>query len=61
MCRLVYAGSISDKDPQVIADLLRIVGEPANSTWRPSSPQEIASRLFHTAYMGMAEVRRKLT
>ncbi len=32
-----------------------IVGEPSTSSWVPESPQEIASRLFHTAYLGMAE------
>ncbi|KAI9768006.1 MAG: glutamine-dependent NAD(+) synthetase [Geoglossum simile] len=55
MTRLVYKDIIEDKNPQVLKDLLRIVGEPSNSTWRPGSPADIASRLFHTAYFGMAE------
>jgi NAD+ synthase (glutamine-hydrolysing) len=32
-----------------------IAGEPSSSSWLPKSPQEIASRLMHTAYLGMAE------
>jgi NAD+ synthase (glutamine-hydrolysing) len=56
MCRLVYAEVTSKNgEPQVLKDLLRICGEPSNSDWRPESPQAIASRLFHTAFMGMAE------
>jgi NAD+ synthase (glutamine-hydrolysing) len=55
MTRLVYNDVIEGKNSQVLKDLLRIVGEPSNSTWRPSSPADIASRLFHTAYLGMAE------
>ncbi|KAL2076248.1 hypothetical protein VTL71DRAFT_1191 [Oculimacula yallundae] len=53
MCRLVYADIIAKKDPQVLKDLLRIVGEPSTSSWRPKSPQDIAGRLFHSAFMGM--------
>jgi hypothetical protein len=37
--------------PQVLKDLLNIVGEPSTSSWEPNSSQEIAFRLFHTAYM----------
>ncbi len=55
MCRLVYKDVREGKNPQVIKDLLMIVGEPSNSKWLPSSPQDIASRLFHTAYLGMEE------
>ncbi|RAL60260.1 hypothetical protein DID88_000040 [Monilinia fructigena] len=39
-------------NPQVVEDLLRIVGEEEDSTWRPSNSQDIANRIFHTAYMG---------
>lgn len=55
MCRLVYADTIEKKNPQVLKDLLQIVGEPSTSKWLPSSPQDISSRLFHSAYMGMAK------
>jgi len=55
MCRLVYKDICEEKNPQVLKDLLTIVGEPSSSTWLPSSPQDVASRLFHTAYLGMAE------
>ena len=55
MTRLVYEDVIKGKTPRVLEDLLRIVGEPSTSTWRPSSPADISSRLFHTAYLGMAE------
>ncbi|KAH8685499.1 glutamine-dependent NAD(+) synthetase-like protein [Tricladium varicosporioides] len=55
MCRLVYHDVTVKQDPQVLKDLLQIAGEPANSDWRPSSPQDITSRMFHSAYMGMAK------
>ena len=54
MCRLVYHDVALKQDPQVLKDLLWIVGEPSTSEWRPASPQDIAGRLFHSAYMGMA-------
>ncbi|QSZ36450.1 hypothetical protein DSL72_006329 [Monilinia vaccinii-corymbosi] len=52
MCRIVYAAVEKGDNPQVVEDLLRIVGEEEDSTWRPSSSQDIANRIFHTAYMG---------
>ena len=55
MCRLVYKDICEGKNPQVLKDLLAIVGEPSDSTWSPSSPEDVASRLFHTAYLGMEE------
>jgi len=39
-------------DKQVIADAIRIVGEPEDSTYIPSDPQEFCNRIFHTCYMG---------
>ncbi|MCJ1402314.1 glutamine-dependent NAD(+) synthetase [Xylographa trunciseda] len=53
MCRLVDQAIKKGDNPQVLADLLRIVGEEEDSKWRPQDPQEIAKRIFHTAYMGM--------
>ncbi|TVY88413.1 putative glutamine-dependent NAD(+) synthetase [Lachnellula willkommii] len=55
MTRLVFKAVTEDKDPQAISDMLRIVGEPSTSTWRPTCPQDIATRMFHTTYMGMKE------
>jgi NAD+ synthase (glutamine-hydrolysing) len=55
MCRLVYKDICEGKNPQVLKDLLAIVGEPSNSTWMPSSPKDISSRMFHSAYLGMAQ------
>ena len=49
-CRMVYNDISEGQNPQVLEDLLRIVGEPSNSDWIPASPQDIASRLFHTVY-----------
>ena len=46
--RLVYTG-VTENNSQVLKDLLAIVGEPSTSSWLPESPQEIASRLMHTA------------
>ncbi|OBT51870.1 hypothetical protein VE04_06820 [Pseudogymnoascus sp. 24MN13] len=57
----IYQAVLERKNPQVIKDLLRIVGEPSDSKWLPSSPQDIASRLFHTAYLGMSENSSKDT
>lgn len=53
MCRLVYKDIIEGDNPQVLKDLLAIAGEPSTSKWRPKSPQDVASRIFHTAYLGM--------
>ena len=53
MCRLVDQAIKKGDNPQVLADLLRIAGEEEDSQWRPKDPQEIAGRIFHTAYMGM--------
>jgi hypothetical protein len=53
MCRLVYKDISEGHTPQVLKDLLFIAGEPSTSTWRPKSPQDIAEKLFHTAYLGM--------
>ena len=53
MCRLVDRAIKEGDNPQVLADLLRIAGEDEDSDWRPKDPQDIASRIFHTAYMGM--------
>jgi NAD+ synthase (glutamine-hydrolysing) len=57
MCRMVHlAIHNDDTDPstraQVIADCRRICDQPADSSWLPSSPQDICSRIFHTSFMG---------
>jgi len=44
--------AIEEGNTQVIADLRRISGEPAESTWLPKTPQEVCGRLFHTCFMG---------
>ena len=61
MCRLVHQEVLKNEDPQILEDLLRITGEEETSSWRPSSPQEIATRIFCTAYMGMAKNSSKDT
>ncbi|CAL3964520.1 unnamed protein product [Diplocarpon coronariae] len=45
--------SIEKGNHQVLADLHRIAGEELGSSWIPKTPQEIANRIFCTAYMGM--------
>ncbi|TVY45006.1 putative glutamine-dependent NAD(+) synthetase [Lachnellula occidentalis] len=58
MTRLVFKAVTQDKDPQAISDMLRIVGEPSTSTWRPTCPQDIATPLImltNIRYMGMKE------
>jgi NAD+ synthase (glutamine-hydrolysing) len=57
VCRLVYDSiHAPDINPatkdQVLKDCRRIVGEPSESSWIPSSPQEICNRIFHTCFMG---------
>jgi NAD+ synthase (glutamine-hydrolysing) len=54
MTRLVFV-EMQKGNAQVISDMLRIVGEPSTSEWRPICPQDIAARMFHTTYMGMKE------
>ncbi|KAH8832775.1 hypothetical protein DL96DRAFT_1458937 [Flagelloscypha sp. PMI_526] len=51
MCRLVAAAA-SRGSGQVIADARRIAGEPEDSMYLPTDPQEFCSRIFHTCYMG---------
>lgn len=52
MCRLVFS-DIEKGDAQVLEDLLRIIGEEPDSKWRPKCSQDVAGRIFHSAYMGM--------
>ncbi|KAI6149345.1 hypothetical protein BKA82DRAFT_995389 [Pisolithus tinctorius] len=62
MCRLV-ADAARRAEKQVIADARRIVGEPEDSGYIPSDPQEFCGRIFHTCYMGTenssAETRKR--
>lgn len=51
MCREVIK-AISEGNEEVIRDARRISGESEDSTWVPSSPQELCNRIFHTSYMG---------
>ncbi|OBT94324.2 glutamine-dependent NAD(+) synthetase [Pseudogymnoascus verrucosus] len=53
MTRLILRAIQLQENPQVLIDLHRICGESEGSTWEPKSPQEIANRIFCTAYMGM--------
>lgn len=52
MCREVIKAIQNDGNTQVIADVRRICGEPDDSTWLPTTPQEVCNRLFHTCFMG---------
>ncbi|RMJ24832.1 hypothetical protein PHISP_04308 [Aspergillus sp. HF37] len=51
MCREVMKG-ISQGNQQVIKDVRKLCAEPADSSWLPSTSQEICNRLFHTSFMG---------
>ena len=55
MCHMVFEAVSENEngmgDATVLADLRRIVGD-LTCTWMPASPSDIASRIFHTAYMG---------
>lgn len=50
-------------DKQVITDARRIVGEPEDSVYIPSGPNEFCNKIFHTCYMGTenssAETRKR--
>ncbi|KAL9084001.1 MAG: hypothetical protein Q9165_008277 [Trypethelium subeluteriae] len=52
MARLVV-DAIKRGNQRVISDLRGICGEPEGSKWVPTTPQEVCSRIFVTAYMGM--------
>lgn len=67
MCHLVYDEAVggeanSESNEQVLKDLRRICGREGGSSedktdkeqepWLPSSPQEIASHVLHTIFMG---------
>ncbi|KAF8460628.1 hypothetical protein BDZ91DRAFT_738833 [Kalaharituber pfeilii] len=51
MCRLVV-DDIHKGDEQVLKDARNVCREPPESGWKPSSPQELAGRIFHTCFMG---------
>lgn len=42
----------TDTCAQVLSDVRRICNEKENSTWIPSTPQELCNRIFVTCYMG---------
>ena len=50
MCRLVFSACQSGND-QVLKDCRRICAR-SDSSWIPTSPQEICNAIFHTCYMG---------
>lgn len=54
MTRLVYAAMVDD-NKQVIEDARRICGEPRDSKWMPSKPEELCNKVFHT-WCAMATV-----
>ncbi|EME30431.1 NAD+ synthase (glutamine-hydrolyzing) isoform 1 [Galdieria sulphuraria] len=47
LCRAVQKGSIS-----VLEDIRRVCGEPHDSKYVPTDARELASRIFHTCFMG---------
>jgi NAD+ synthase (glutamine-hydrolysing) len=50
MCHLVYEAA--QHDPQVAADVRRVCRKENDESWLPRSPQEIASSVLHTVFMG---------
>lgn len=60
MCHLVYEEAVGEGDDdsevqdseQVLRDLRRICGDGDYDFWLPSSPQDIASHILHTVFMG---------
>ncbi|KAK1144354.1 glutamine-dependent NAD(+) synthetase [Aspergillus melleus] len=51
MCREVIK-AVSEGNEQVIQDVRRLCAEPADSTWLPTTSQEVCNRIFHTSFMG---------
>lgn len=51
MCRLVIT-EIEKGDELVLKDARRVCRELDGSDWVPSTPQELAGRIFHTCFMG---------
>lgn len=49
--RMLHA-AVEEGNMQVTRDLRIVCGEPSNSLWEPSTPQEICNRIFHTCFMG---------
>jgi len=47
LCRAVQKGCTP-----VLEDIRRVCGEPSNSEYVPVDPRELASRIFHTCFMG---------
>lgn len=58
MCQLV-AQAATAGNQQVIDDARRIVGEDNGSDYLPTDPQEFASRILHTCYMGTKNSSRE--
>ena len=52
MARLII-DAVNRGNQRVISDFRAICGEPEGSRWIPATPQEVCSRIFVTAYMGM--------
>ena len=50
MCHLVVEAA--PKDPQVAQDVRRICRQTDNPNWLPETPQELASYVLHTIFMG---------
>uniref|UniRef100_A0A7S4AGJ1 NAD(+) synthase (glutamine-hydrolyzing) n=1 Tax=Pseudo-nitzschia australis TaxID=44445 RepID=A0A7S4AGJ1_9STRA len=71
MCHLVYdeakastntsANPNSSSNDQVLRDLRRICGKENDKVWKPSSPQEIASHVLHTVFMGTVNSSQNTT
>ncbi|KAL4913140.1 hypothetical protein BDW62DRAFT_170328 [Aspergillus aurantiobrunneus] len=51
MCREVIK-AVSQGNEQVIKDVRRLCAEPEDSTWIPTTSQEVCNRIFHTSFMG---------
>ena len=54
MCTLVTKAAREDPEGNVAKDCRRICrkDDPGNSTWVPSTPEEMANFVLHTAFMG---------
>jgi NAD+ synthase (glutamine-hydrolysing) len=55
MCRMVHEAILKGEDPLVISGLYCI--EEDNSTWFPSSLQEITGCIFYTVFIGIEKIK----
>lgn len=52
MCQIVTKAAQADPEGEVAQDCRRVCRMDSDSSWTPSSPQEMANHVLHTTFMG---------